>query len=517
MTKFCFFLALILSCQARAEKVFDVKDFGAQGNGKVVNTLSIQKAIDACFNAGGGLVNVGPGDYLTGTLILKSGVDLHLEKGATLHASRSIADYRMPLENATRPVLIYANGAHNISLSGKGSIVGHAEHVYEDLREVDPFISEYTERARSAGVEMKRFYIVKPDVALVILSDCEGIQISDITLRESSFWTLHVIKSKDVSISRITVLSSLEKGVNADGIDINSCDGVVVKDCLVRTGDDAIVIKTWYDTPCQNVVVKRCTVASSSTGLKLGTESNGDFYHILFDSCVVEDANRGLSIVVRGEGHVKDVTFSNIEVNCSRRHFNWWGNGDPIWVYVAEKSEGSKTGSVSNVRFEHIHAKGMGTSKIESVAGDVIADIVLLDVHIHMLAEDALDKRADDAWYIRQVKALRMEQCSVTWNDDATEPAWRHAVHLDEISNFHMLTFTGRQGQVSSNTAAILLNNCTRGRIEAGTAVPDTDVWVEVRGASSEDITLSQNKTVGSDCRPLLIGEEVRAEIRLLD
>ena len=91
----------------------------------------------------------------------------------------------------------------------------------------------------------------------------------------------------------MSVYSSLEKGVNADGLDINSCQKVRIKNCTIETGDDAIVLKTRYSDPCKNVIVSNCTLSSSSTALKIGTESRGDFEDIVFENCKVLNSKSG--------------------------------------------------------------------------------------------------------------------------------------------------------------------------------------------------------------------------------
>ncbi len=469
---------------------YDVMAYGAVVHDSVLSTEAIQSAIDGAYAAGGGTVYFPPGQYHAGTIVLKDNVTLFLEEGATLHASRDINDYRMPLENATRPVFLYANGAKNIALKGGGTIHGGAQRVYEDLRKTDAFIEDITEKARQAGVEMKMYYVVKPDVALVIFTDCEGVTVSDITLEESSFWTLHIIKSSRVRIRRVKVFSSLEKGVNADGIDINSCNDVLISDCVVSTGDDAIVLKSWFEVPCENIRVTNCVLTSSSTALKIGTESHGDFRSIRFDSCTVLNSNRGLSIVVRDGASVKDVTFSNITLQCSRRHFNWWGNGDPIWIYLTKKSESSKVGSIDGVVFQNITAKGRGTSRIESTEGMQIENIFMKDIQIEMLEENYVDKRADHALYIEQVRNLTIERFKVYWDDAHAEPGWKSALVLSEVHNGQVGRFIGRQGRLGSEDPIIMLNNTQDIVLRECQSEEGGSTLVSVKGAESQGIVL---------------------------
>ena len=486
-----FNVSLVCAMAQRTDSVYNVLDFGTSGDTNTVSTIAIQNAIDSCYQYGGGTVYFPPGEYMSGTIILKDNVVLDLDAEATLYASRNIDDYRAPLQDATRPVFIYANGAENIGVKGQGEINGNARRVYEELREVDEFISDITENARNSGVEMKRYYVVPPDVAMFIFYNCKNITMEDASLVESSFWTLHMVRCQEVLIQNMFIYSSLEQGVNADGIDINSCQDVTIKNCKITAGDDAIAIKTRYEDPCESIRVSNCVLTSSSTALKLGTESFGDFRDIRFENCQVLNSNRGLSIVVRNGGTVEDVVFSNISIECKRRHFNWWGNGDPIWIYLTKKHPTkSKVGLIKNVVFENISATGMGTSKLESTEGVRIQDIRFFNVNLEMQQEDYADKRADHAFYASNVKGLIMNNCNIDWNDQHTEEKWGSALYISDCSGVDILNFRGRQGLEDSESPAVILSNTSNVNIQNYVADPSTKMVVKVSGSESSDIKI---------------------------
>lgn len=506
--------AVVSSLSAKAEHQdlrIDVTTLGARADTNVHSTTAIQQAIDSCYHHGGGTVNIPPGSFKSGTLVLKDHVTLHLEAGATLYASRDIEQYKMPLENATRPVFLYANGAQNISIQGKGTIHGNARHTYEDLKKTDRFIAEITANARAAGVEMKQFYIVKPDVALVILSDCQDISIEDVTLRESSFWTLHIIKSDRVAIRGIQVYSSLESGVNADGIDINSCSQVHISDCVVATGDDAIVLKTWHDKACEDIVVTNCVLSSSSTALKLGTESHGNFRRIEFSNCTIKNTNRGLSIVVRNGGHVEDVLFSNITMHCSRRHFNWWGNADPIWLVVLKKNKNTPLGSIKNVVFDNIQADGMGTSKIECEEAGHINNITIKNSRFHMRAENYPDKRADHAIYAKNTAGLTIKDVIISWHDSEREDKWGSALWAENCQGLWLDGLVARQGLIESDFPVVQLNNVKDATVTRCQATAGAKVLVTVSGEHSKNIRLEQNQLPQTSAVELRVAPSVKS------
>lgn len=506
-------LSMIFSLQIAAQEAQlpyqNVLAFGAVSDTQQVSTQAIQAAIDSCYFQGGGTVYIPPGDFCIGTVVLKDHVTLYLAAGATLYASQNINDYRMPLEDHTRPVLIYANGAKNIAIKGSGRIHGRAKRTYEPLKETDAFIEEYTENAKAAGVEMKMYYVVKPDISLVALVKCTDVRLEDFSLIESSFWTLNITRSERVFVHGLYIFSDLEKGVNADGIDIISSKDVVISDCVVTTGDDAIVLKTWDEEPTENITVSNCILTSSSTALKLGTASYGDFRHILFNNCVVKNSNRGLSIVVRNGGTVEDVVFSNITIECSRRHFNWWGNADPIWIYLTKRRENSKVGLIKNVVFENIIAKGMGTSKIESTEGPQIENIQLRNVQFMMQPENAPDKRADHAFYAQDVNGLYLQHVSVKWAETNPEKQWGSALVLDQVQGFVLIGFQGRQGLVGGDSPVIDLRNTQD--VWINDCLPDgaASTLIRVSGAASKQMLFQNIDPFQKANRLLQVSEDV--------
>ena len=472
--------------------VFNVKEYGATGTKSALCTESIQAAIDAAFEQGGGRVYLPPGQYLSGTLILKDNVTLYLEAGAVLYPSHDINDYRLPLEKVFFPVFLYAKDAKNIALGGKGTIDGEAIREYRDLEGVDKFIAAETENARAAGVEMKMYYRVPPNTIMVQFTDCQDVTVTDITLRESTFWNLHFYGCTRVDVRGVHIYSSLEKGVNSDGIDINSCHDVTVTDCIVETGDDAIVVKTWYHRKqdCSNVTVTNCVLSSSSTALKIGTETWGDIRNVVFSNCVVKNSNRGLSIVVRDGGTVENVLFSNIIVECNRRHFNWWGNGDPIWVYMDKRRPNRKAGRISHVRFENIIAHGRGTSKVESLLEEKIKDVSLRNVQFFMHPEDYADKRADDAFYASQVEGLSLENVSVVWDTVTPEPKWRNALNFSAVNHLRVRNFEGSAGQTDPKLPVIEMHEVRDARFNDCNAAKATDTFINLTGESTADVLL---------------------------
>jgi hypothetical protein len=504
MKKIFLFLAIGLLCiqNIDAQQVFNVRDYGAGGTKNQTVTSNIQKAIDECHHKGGGTVFFPAGDYLSGTIVLKSNVSLHLDQGATLFASQDVADYQVPFNvyknnRSDQPVLIYAEGAENISIEGKGTIHGQARREYDELRAVDSFIAEETEKAREAGVEMKRYYKIPPFVSLVYLVSCKDVDITDISILESVDWSLHVQWSDRVNIRNIYIQTSLEAGVNADGIDIDGSRNVTVSDCIIETGDDAIVLKSTLTNnrseSCENIIVSNCVLSSTSTALKIGTETYGDFKNILFNNCVVKNSNRGFSIVVRDGGTVSDVMVSNITMDLRRKHFNYWGNADPIWLVILKRNEDSKIGKMENISMSNILAHGQGTSKIEGFEGHKIVNVFMNNVQLFMEAEDAPDKRATHALLARDVKDLSIEHLRVSWDENKIEENWESAFLAQDVDFLRINNFHGRQGLRGKSIPVIELQNVKNAILTNIEPSAKTEVLIKVSGENSKNLNFLNN------------------------
>ena len=280
-----------------ARHQFSVKDFHAIGDGLALDTAAIQRAIDAASSAGGGTVWFAPGRYVTGTILLKSGVTLDLAQGATLLGSTDPADYRL-LEpfvdavGATRGyALIGCVDAHSVGVTGAGAIDG---------------------RGAALQASGGKSPSARPFLLLCLRST--AIVVEGVSLVNSSAWTMHVFQCSDVTISHISIRSL---GLaNNDGIDIDSSQRVHVEGCTIETGDDAICLKTTSSNPCNDITVKGCTLTTRCAAFKIGTESAGDFSAIRVSDCHVVEANLGAIKILSVDGaNIRDVLVERMQVD----------------------------------------------------------------------------------------------------------------------------------------------------------------------------------------------------------
>jgi hypothetical protein len=432
----------VLGFAVHAQPFYNVTDFGAVSGAEYSQTQTLQKAIDTCFEKGGGTVVIPPGTFRSATLVLKNNVYLHLAPGAKLISSRDVSEFKRYVDKGYSvsglPVQIYAHGISNTGIIGSGAIDGDAQYVLEDLRTVDNFVANEFEIARQTGVPMKKHAKIEPITVMVFFKDCRNITIRDASFIHSVHWGIHLKNCADVNVDGIRIYSDLEKGANSDGLDIDGCRNVTISNCIIETGDDAIVLKTTNKDgpamPCENIVVTNCVLTSTSAALKLGTESFADYRNIVFSNCVIRNTNRGLAIIIRDGATAENILFSNITIDCRRKDFYWWGNGDPIWLVVTQRTPESEIGHIRNVYFNNIRATGQGTTKIEGHPYRPLENIQFSNVSLHMNPEERPDKRAIHGFMSHHINGLTLDRVNITWNPENTEPKWQSGMVLENIT-----------------------------------------------------------------------------------
>lgn len=341
--------------------LYAVRDFGAAGDGRKLDTKAIQSTIDACSRAGGGRVWFSPGRYLSGTLHLKSGVTLDLEAGAVLLGSTNLADYpaavpamRSYTDTYTDKSLIYAEKVENIGIAGRGKIDGQ-------------------------GKAFQGPYKVRPYMIRII--ECKNVLTEDVAIVDSPMWVQHYLACDDVVIRGIRVHS--HTNANNDGIDIDCCRRVRISDCDIDSGDDAIVLKSTADRACTDVLVTNCAVRSTCNALKLGTESNGGFENIVVSNCTVYDTRlAGIAIEMVDGGLLDRVNFHNITMK---------GVGAPIFVRLGNRARPFKEGMAApgmgrlrNVQISNVQATRCGPvgCSITGLPGHMAENVTLSDVRL---------------------------------------------------------------------------------------------------------------------------------------
>ncbi|MBO0933868.1 glycoside hydrolase family 28 protein [Fibrella aquatilis] len=491
--------------------VYNVRNYGATGQKTDDATSAIAKAIDVARLAGGGVVQVPPGDYTCLHIALFSNITLQLDAGAVLYA-----DLENPAVVDDRS-FVYAENANNIAITGRGKIDGQAKYKWADYNYGDVEIVKEVEIAKKAGVEMKRSYRAGKGLFGVLLKECENVTVTDVTFENTSLWCMRIWGCNRVAIRGVTILSDLKMGVNSDGIDLDGTSNAHISGCTVSTGDDAICLKSgswdYKDSgksyPTENIIVDNCILTSSSTALMIGTETLSPIRHVLFSNCVIRHANKGIGINVQDGATVSDIKYVNLTIDLHRRHWNWWGDAEVFYFVLKKRNPNSLVGTIKNITIDNVTAHAEGTSRMITTVDKPLENIRLTNVQVFMEPEVTPDKRTTHAMRFEGVNGLTLDNVSVHWHDKTPEPGWQSGLVLTKVSNFRLRAVSARQAQKGSVEPAMLLTDCQRGIISECTAQPGTGRFMVIDGANTRDLMMHTNYLRNADDTALLLTKSV--------
>jgi polygalacturonase len=266
-------------------RIFTVESFGARG--KVDDTAAFARAIAVCADAGGGRVLVPAGTWSVGSLRLRSNVELHLERGATLSFSDDPSLYPEVftryegIECINRAPPVYAFGETNVALTGEGTLDASKTSAWNRGSDREGVLEPLV--ARGVPAEERRA-TGRLRTSFVQLYRCKNVLIQGVTLRGASFWQLHPVLCDGVVIDGVTTRVS---GPNTDGCDPESCRRVVIRSCTFASGDDNIALKSGRDqdgrrlaTPCEDVVILHCQAEGRYGFICLGSELSGGIRNV---------------------------------------------------------------------------------------------------------------------------------------------------------------------------------------------------------------------------------------------
>jgi polygalacturonase len=391
---------------------FTITDYGAVGDGATDCTEAFRKAIEACNNAGGGRVVVPAGVYLTGAIHLKSNVNLHVAKDATIRFSTNPQDY-LPLvftrwegvELMNYSPLIYAYRQENIAITGEGTLDGQGslEHWWwwkgqerHGWKQGMPHQkagrdSLFAMAERGVPVEKRIFgegFYLRPNFFQPY--ECKNILVEGVTFIDSPMWFLHPVLSENISILNVTVKGL---GPNNDGCNPESSRNVLIKGCYFDTGDDCIAIKAGrnadgrrINVPSENIIIQDCVMKDGHGGVVIGSEMTGGVRNVYAERCTMDSPRlqRALRIKtnsVRG-GFVenifmRDITVGEVADAVIRINF-----------FYEEGDAGTFPPSVRNVHVKNVKShKSRHALWIRTYAHSPATDILIEDCEFNNVAQ----------------------------------------------------------------------------------------------------------------------------------
>lgn len=386
----CLVAVLAFSLNA-AESVasgsFNVRDFGAKGDGVALDTEPIQKALDACGKAGGGTVQFPAGTYLSQPITLRTRTTMLLEAGATLKATDEPKDY-LPSDVSWDQILagtskgpfkhfISGKDLVDVTITGKGTIDGSGARWWIPAEEARKKVSGYT--------------LPRPN--LVVLQRSKNVRVSGITLRDSPKFHFVPTECEDVVIEDVTVLAP-EGAANTDGIDPSACRNVAITRCLIDVGDDNIAIKAGKkmegrEFACENIVITDC-IFKHGHGLSIGSETVGGVRGVVVRNCRFENTENGIRIKSRRDrgGRVEDISYTDLvmtNVYPAMSFACYYQDSSQLKLLKDDKLQPvtETTPAFRNIRVKNLIAHSTRSAGvIVGLPESLVSGFVLEDVHI---------------------------------------------------------------------------------------------------------------------------------------
>lgn len=463
---------------------YNIMDFGAKGDGKSICTKAINEAVEQCFRHGGGTVLVPAGVFVTGSIELKSHVDLHLEPGAELLGSENMADYRV---GWTRHGIIFCEDAIDVSISGRGTINGNGTHFYEkDKSHVYDEFEKNSTRQKENYMPEGTFFtdgplkrISMPGMTIVFFH-CSNVSVTGITIKDTPIWATRFGYCDGVLIDGVTIVNNILVP-NSDGIHTTVSRNVRISNCNIFAGDDAIVVTGFpkdEETPefnsadqdahtygnktiyAENVTVTNCQLKSSSAGIRVGYGQH-PIRRCTFSNIVIYDSHRGIGIFAHDASNIEDLIFTDIIIETRLRNGQWWGHGEPIHMSCISRFEGRVAGHIKNVQFNNINAIGEQGILVYGQKESPMENISFRNVQLRMrkgretmgyagnfdlrpATPKAMQIFEHDipGLYAQYVNKLDIHDFNLSWGPDLPS-FFTHGIECREVTDLQIEGFTG--------------------------------------------------------------------------
>ncbi len=479
--------------------VYNIMDFDARNNGNEITTRQIQEAIDSCFLDGGGVVYVPRGQYLIGTLNLRSRVEFHLESGAVLIATTDLTQYQR--HNDHPAGVFYTEDSENVSITGPGKIFGQGmQFMYPDSAkvirgEVNQYIRQkFDFRKVESGIGDGPVMPKERYHQMIIFSNCRQVTLKDFSVVDAPYWTFLIVHCDRVTVTGISIDNNLLIP-NSDGLDIISSSNVNVSGCIITCGDDAIVLAGYAHhfgdpgfkdilKPSRNVNVSDCILQSRSSAIRIGGWDQNPMSNYNFNNITIFDSNCGINITVRDSGSVSHVNFSNIRIETRMHTGDWWGNGEPVKISAMRGVPDHPIGVIQDIHFDNITCLGENAILMYASDESKLKNIYLSNFDF-VLRKSALDQvsggnfdlrpnivpgkeifeSAIPAVYIENAENISFSQGSIGW-DGTRASYYTHGVEAVKVNNLKMNNLTVAASPSNPKLQAISLKSCSKVSIE---------------------------------------------------
>ncbi|TAH25824.1 MAG: hypothetical protein EAZ07_06065 [Cytophagales bacterium] len=367
----------LLTANLYAQNQFNIINFGAVADDKTVSTIAIQKTIDSCSKMGGGTVYFPKGIFTTGTIQLRSNINLNFAAGSVLKGSPNVNDYKL---DGIKRGMFFGEDLTNVSFTGEGEINGNAV-VFFDPNKMHSYIDMDKKYVRSGQAFLDAVkptegpiaFANRPDMMVVIMHS-ENIKFTGLRFTDAPAWTIRIGECQNVVVDGISVLNNPQVP-NNDGIHFTNSRNVRISNCNVEAGDDALIVSGFGDDinidnvpygsakkvykygnktgNTENVVATNCILKSNSAAIRIGY-GRGNIKNLVFSNMIMHNSNRGILMNSRERGSIENVLFDNCIIETKHQGGSWWGRGEPIHISSCQITKDEVNGTIKDVVFKNL-------------------------------------------------------------------------------------------------------------------------------------------------------------------
>jgi polygalacturonase len=381
-------------------KHYVITDYGAVGDGTTLNTAFIQKAIDTASAAGGGILEIPKGTFVSGSIFLKKGVELYLDAGAVLLGSPNIEDFPKQMTRIEghfepwRLALVNVSNMDHVRIGGEGQLNGNGV----------PFWALFYAR-RNADRNTTNLDVER--ARLVFIDHCSDVRVEGLSFQDSGFWNLHLYHSHDIHVVGlyINAASPSTGGMSpsTDGIDVDSCQDVTIQKCQISNNDDDIALKgskgpladkLTDNPPDENILIEDCTIGDGNGLLTCGSEAT-IVRNVIVRNCTITGNAKMLNLKLRPDTpqHYSNITVENITLTGTSQVIDV----EPWLQFFDLQGQPGPTSSIDHVTVRNITgtARAFGTLRgnvadpRRGTQSDTLSDITLENINITTPARGA--------------------------------------------------------------------------------------------------------------------------------
>lgn len=524
---FFFVFTHSLRLHAMSMTVFNVKDYGATGNKADDAGPAIQSAIDAAAAAGGGVVYLPPGQFTSGTLHLRSHVNIYLESGSTLFASEKPEAFDFQKEKS-KDALFFGENLEDIVIAGHGTVDGQAKYFWAPDT-IERSFSHKKLIAATGKSQMRSYPVGFPDRTvyphLLWLGHVKDVRITGVSFLHSPSWTFTLYDCSRVVIDGIYIYTSLKEAVWADGIDMASCKDVSISNSTISTGDDCIVFITGIDawgptTPCEHITVTNCHLSSASAAIKFSEGNSLVIRDVVINNCTITDSNRGITLQIATGGDISNVVISNITMDLHRFDWFWAGDGNAFNFEVRRTSEWNDEprkagepgpGSMHNIIVHDVIVHCQGESTIYGHPERSLEGVTFENIKFFISKDpDSPYDTATHAMSFKWINDLSLRNIEIHWEKPYYDK-WENALSIQDVDGLRIDGFSGNSAFPERGIPAVILNQVANASLRGMEAPLGTQLFLKISGANSHDIHLWGNDLQSAKV-PYQIDSDVKSE-----